>query len=92
MARCGYNSPDLRRQPRRLANKQTAMPHTQTIYSWNVNGVRAVAARGQLAWLHERGADVLALQETKTHPDKLSAALHRPDGYHSEWCAGDVAH
>lgn len=92
MAQSGYNSRDLRRRPRRLANYQTAMPHTQTIYSWNVNGVRAVASRGQLGWLHERGADVLALQETKTHPDKLSATLHRPNGYHSEWCAGDVAH
>lgn len=70
----------------------TLMTHHIKIVSWNVNGVRAAAAKGLLEWPETSQADILALQETKAHPDKLEPALHSPPGYHSAWCAGDVAH
>ena len=34
------------------------------LYSWNVNGVRAVQKKGFLDWLQSAQPDVLAIQET----------------------------
>lgn len=56
-----------------------------TLYSWNVNGIRAAHAKGLLAWLHQAQPDILCLQETKAHPDQLDAVLRQPDGYHTYW-------
>ncbi len=60
-----------------------------TIYSWNVNGIRAVEQKGFLTWLNASAADIVALQETKASPEQLSEALRRPPGYHSEWNAAE---
>lgn len=49
--------------------------------SWNVNGIRAAEKKGFLKWLTECNADVIAIQETKAHPDQLSEALIKPPGY-----------
>lgn len=56
-----------------------------TLYSWNVNGIRAAHKKGFLEWLQGTSPDILAVQETKCHPDQLDAALRNPDGYHSYW-------
>ncbi len=56
-----------------------------TLLSWNVNGVRAVEKKGFVEWLHSAGPDILCLQETKAHPEQLSQALLKPDGYTSYW-------
>lgn len=45
------------------------------IVSANVNGVRAAARRGGLAWLAGSGADVICLQEVRATPEQLSEAL-----------------
>ncbi len=55
------------------------------LISWNVNGIRAVEKKGFLDWLGASGADVVALQETKAHPDQLSPALLSPPGYQAAW-------
>lgn len=55
------------------------------LFSWNVNGVRAAQKKGFLEWLHQRHPDVLAIQETKCHPDQLDPELRQPDGYHAYW-------
>jgi len=55
------------------------------LFSWNVNGLRAVQGKGFLEWLHQAQPDVLCLQETKCHPDQLDGALRAPDGYHTYW-------
>jgi exodeoxyribonuclease-3 len=60
-----------------------------TILSWNINGVRAAEKRGFLGWLGGCGAEIVALQETKTHSDQLSPALRAPPGYHVHWCAAE---
>lgn len=67
------------------------MTHRQQIklISWNVNGFRAVAAKGFADWLQGSGADIVMLQETKCHPEQLSDALRSPHGYQSEWCAAE---
>ncbi|HUM70814.1 MAG TPA: exodeoxyribonuclease III, partial [Chloroflexota bacterium] len=60
-------------------------PHMVTLYSWNVNGIRAAQNKGFLNWLHQTQPDILWLQETKAHPDQLDNALRQPDGYHTYW-------
>jgi len=57
------------------------------LLSWNVNGLRAVQKKGFAAWLSNSGAQVVALQETKAHPDQLDEELLRPPGYHSYWAS-----
>jgi exodeoxyribonuclease-3 len=49
-----------------------------TIYSWNVNGIRAVEKKDFLPWLSASGGDVVCLQETKARPEQLSKALVEP--------------
>jgi len=55
------------------------------LYSWNVNGLRAAHKKGFLDWLYQDKPDVLAIQETKCHPDQLDDELRRPNGYHTYW-------
>ncbi len=60
------------------------------LVSANVNGIRAAARRGGLAWLRAQGADILCLQEVRATDDQLATALgdtfdgwhvlHRPSG------------
>jgi exodeoxyribonuclease III len=57
--------------------------------SWNVNGIRAAEKKGFLDWLSACDADLVALQETKAHPDQLSSALLDPPGYQSSWNAAE---
>ena len=55
----------------------------KTIISWNVNGLRAVHRKGNLAQVFHMKPDILCVQETKTLPEQLPAELSAPDGYHS---------
>jgi exodeoxyribonuclease-3 len=59
------------------------------LFSWNVNGIRALEKKGFLTWLQSCGADIVMLQETKCSPEQLSDALCKPQGYHAEWCAAE---
>ncbi|MCB9814548.1 exodeoxyribonuclease III [Candidatus Nomurabacteria bacterium] len=53
------------------------------IYSWNVNGIRAVEKKGLLQpFLAKHQPDVLCLQETKAQPDQIDLNL---DGYELFW-------
>lgn len=51
------------------------------IVSWNVNGLRAVAKKGFLEWLHETSPDILGLQETKAEDIQLPEEVRSPVGY-----------
>ena len=62
---------------------------TLTLYSWNVNGIRACAKKGFGQWLGQIGADIVMLQETKASPEQLTPELCRPEGFHAEWCAAE---
>ena len=60
------------------------------LISWNVNGLRAVHRKGVfLAWLAAAQPDILALQETKCHPDQLPDEVRNPPGYHTYWAAAE---
>ncbi len=60
-----------------------------TLLAWNVNGIRAAEKKGFLQWLNESQADIIAIQETKAHPDQLSEALLQPTGYYAYWNAAE---
>ncbi|HBH13056.1 MAG: Exodeoxyribonuclease III [Clostridiales bacterium 38_11] len=53
------------------------------IYSWNVNGIRAIQKKGFLKWISQEQPDILCLQETKAQKDQLDDELINIPGYHS---------
>ena len=53
------------------------------IYSWNVNGIRAIHKKGFLEWLDEDRPEILCIQETKANLDQLPKKLANVDGYKS---------
>lgn len=58
------------------------------LYSWNVNGIRAVLKKGELqAFFAEQQPDVLCLQETKAEQSQVDFA---PDGYFQYWNSSRV--
>jgi exodeoxyribonuclease-3 len=54
-----------------------------TVSTVNVNGLRAAAGKGFLAWLAGSRADVVCLQETRAHPDQLTEPVRTPAGWHA---------
>jgi exodeoxyribonuclease-3 len=50
--------------------------------SWNVNGLRACAAKGFARWLARAHADIVGLQEVRALPEQLPPGLQDPTGYH----------
>lgn len=58
-------------------------------YSWNVNGLRAAYRKGFQDWLDAVQPDILGLQETKCHPDQLTAEQRQPPGYHTYWASAE---
>lgn len=56
------------------------------LYSWNVNGIRAVETKGALAkFIADEAPDIICFQETKAHPDQLD--LEYPE-YEKYWANG----
>lgn len=53
------------------------------IYSWNVNGLRAVLKKGFLEWINEEQPDVLCIQETKLQENQLEDSFKNIEGYYS---------
>jgi len=58
------------------------------IYSWNVNGLRAIAKKGFTDWVTEHSPDILCLQETKASLDQLDDELVNIPGYFSYFNSG----
>lgn len=60
------------------------------IFSWNVNGIRAVAKKGVLLpWIRKEKPDVLCLQETKAMREQLGPELLEIPGYRAEFCSAE---
>jgi len=59
------------------------------LLSWNVNGLRAILKKGFLDWFHQESPDLLCLQETKAHPDQLSAEILEIPGYESIFASAE---
>jgi len=60
------------------------------LVSWNVNGIRAIERKQALDWMWGENYDVIALQETKAHPEQLSSKLISPPGYQSFFNSADI--
>ncbi|MDD5338953.1 MAG: exodeoxyribonuclease III [Dehalococcoidales bacterium] len=55
------------------------------LFSWNVNGIRAIKNKGFLEWFEKASPDVLCLQETKARPEQLDSDLKEIPGYNVYW-------
>ena len=55
------------------------------LFSWNVNGVRAIEKKGFLDWVDNTSPDILCIQETKANFDQLPESLQNIHGYHGYW-------
>ncbi len=55
------------------------------IFSWNVNGIRAILKKGFMQWFRKVSPDILCLQETKASVDQLGDEIINPEGYGSGW-------
>ncbi|MBT8507653.1 exodeoxyribonuclease III [Methanomicrobiaceae archaeon CYW5] len=62
-----------------------AKTSTTRIISWNVNGIRAVAKKGNFTEVFDEETDIVCIQETKAHPDQLPALIRHPPGYFSSF-------
>lgn len=60
-----------------------------TIISYNVNGIRAALKKDWALWAKATNADVIALQETKAHPDQLDLTVFDDLGYHHYWFSAE---
>lgn len=59
------------------------------LYSWNVNGIRAVQGKGFVDWVKQTQPDILGVQETKAHPDQLDDELKNIPGYTAYWASAE---
>ena len=59
------------------------------LYSWNVNGIRAVAQKGFTEWVEAAQPDILCLQEVKAAEDQISEDIRCIPGYHSFFHAAE---
>ncbi|MEG6502698.1 MULTISPECIES: exodeoxyribonuclease III [unclassified Desulfovibrio] len=60
------------------------------LVSWNVNGLRAVSTKADWDWFAQSDAQVVALQETKAHPEQLGEDVREPAGWESRWASSTV--
>lgn len=60
-----------------------------TICSWNVNGIRAIYAKGFLDWFRGQRPGILCIQETKASEEQLPAELTEVEGYQAFFSAAD---
>ncbi|MCL0029710.1 exodeoxyribonuclease III [Dehalococcoidia bacterium] len=56
-----------------------------SLFSWNVNGIRAAHRKGFVVWLANTVPDILCLQETRARVSQLNSDLARPTGYYAYW-------
>lgn len=55
------------------------------LYSWNVNGIRAVFKKGFVDWVLATQPDVLGIQESKIDAEQMTPELMNLPGYVSYW-------
>lgn len=58
------------------------------IYSWNVNGLRAMLKKDFIPWIMESSPDILCIQETKLQEDNLDENITNIEDYYSYFSHG----
>ena len=59
------------------------------IYSWNVNGIRALYNKGEFLRIFEEEPEIVCIQETKAQAEQLSEELLNINGYNSFFESAD---
>ena len=62
-----------------------ARPRRVRVLSWNVNGLRACAAKGFSAWLHASRAEIVGVQEVRALPEQLPDEIRGPRRWHANF-------
>ncbi|MEO8664318.1 MAG: exodeoxyribonuclease III [Ignavibacteria bacterium] len=60
-----------------------------TIFSWNVNGIRAIQNKGFMDWFQNHGGNIICLQETKAQPEQIEDSLKNLNGFKSHWFSAE---
>jgi len=55
------------------------------IYTWNVNGIRAIYNKNFIKWCNTGKGDIICIQETKAQKEQLPEELININGYNSYW-------
>ncbi len=55
------------------------------IYTWNVNGIRALYSKINNTWINYCNGDIICLQETKAQKEQLPEELINIENYKSYW-------
>ena len=64
---------------------QTKNKNSIKIYTWNVNGVRAIIKKGFIDWVKKSKGDIICLQETKIQENQVTKELINLKDYHEYW-------
>ena len=57
------------------------------LYSWNVNGIRAVERKNALRpFIEEHQPDIVCIQETKAQPEQIEVNI---PGYETYWYSAE---
>jgi exodeoxyribonuclease-3 len=59
------------------------------IYSWNVNGLRAIHKKGFIEWFLREAPSILCIQETKATKEQLPRSLKTVKGYYTYFCEAE---
>ena len=59
------------------------------IYSWNVNGIRAVNKKGFADWIRTGNKDIVCLQETKAQENQLGFDLTHIEDFYSNFASAE---
>ncbi|KOA20254.1 exodeoxyribonuclease [Clostridium homopropionicum DSM 5847] len=51
------------------------------VYSWNVNGLRAIEKKGFIQWIYDEKPDILCIQESKIQLDQIDEKFKSIKGY-----------
>ncbi|MBG3877350.1 exodeoxyribonuclease III [Desulfovibrio oxamicus] len=60
------------------------------LYSWNVNGIRALSGKPEWNWFAGCDGHIVGLQETKAEREQVPAAHRDPEGWKAWWLASRV--
>jgi len=53
------------------------------VYSWNVNGLRAIEKKGFIQWIYDEKPDILCIQESKIQLDQIDEKFKNIEGYNA---------
>jgi exodeoxyribonuclease-3 len=59
------------------------------IFTWNVNGIRAVSKKGFIEWIEKESPDILCIQETKAQFEQLDESLTKMKDYHCHFVSAE---